>query len=48
MTSNKNKKEQCHGAYGSTTMKYSYSDKEKWTFTDDLYKELKDSILKEV
>lgn len=35
-----------HETYGSITEQYGHDETQKWSFTDDLYKELKDSILK--
>lgn len=46
MTSDEKFKEQCHGTYGTITNMNGYSDKDDWSFTEDLYKELKDNIFK--
>lgn len=35
-----------HGTYSSIIEQYGHDETQKWSFTDDLYKELKDSILK--
>ena len=40
------KKQLGQGTYGSFTELYGHDEPQKWSFTDDLYKELKDSILK--